>query len=114
MTSMHQLVGGRRVVQVLGPIPPQLIGWHGILLGADAFARAREMDSLRVGGVEQTMIYGPWNWRVVVKRWVAPAEHQFRIPYEISVLPIEDLTQSIAAPKVSNESLFKQAGLTAQ
>ena len=111
MTALHQFIGGRRVVQTFGPIP-HMISWEGKLIGAAAFARARQLDRLRVDGSSQALVYGSWKFLGIVKRFEANAQHQFHVDYKIDVLTIEDQTESNSPAQITqNESLFRQAGL---
>jgi len=66
---IHNLVGGGRVVQLIGPEPVRR-RLQGCFTGADAADRAQLLEAMRDAGVPVPLAIGPWNEMVVVTRVV--------------------------------------------
>ena len=80
--AVHALPGGTRVIDAMGPDDHD-IGWQGVLSGADASARARTLDAMRVAGSPVQLAWDVFSAMVIV----ADVRLQFRnswwIPYQI-------------------------------
>ena len=85
--AKHQLAGGRRVVDSLGPDEAD-IHWYGVLAGAAAADRARLLDGLRRSGETVPLTWGGFQ------RWVVVAAIHFEytnpwwIPYSIRCVDV--------------------------
>lgn len=91
----HELVGGTRVIDAMGGFTDS-ISWSGWLLGENALARARQLDTMRAEGVSQVLQWSELSFAVVVQSFRADFQRFYKIPYQISVEVVEDLTLSTA------------------
>jgi hypothetical protein len=89
LVAVHRFPGGTKTVQALGAFPTP-IGWSGIIIGADAFTRTKQLDRLRVTGQVQTIQYGPWQYVGIVTKFEAAPENAWYVPYTIEIEPIVD------------------------
>lgn len=99
LLTVHQLVGGVRVVDAMGPSDMPL-AWSGIFLGDTALARARYLDTQRKLGNALQLTWSELRYRVVIQSFEAPFERPYQIPYRISCVVVEDQTSpvTIVAP----------------
>lgn len=91
----HDLVGGTRVIDAMGGFT-EPISWSGWLLGENALARARQLDTMRAEGVSQVLQWSELTFAVVVQDFKADFQRFYKIPYRITVDVAEDLTLSTA------------------
>ncbi len=87
----HELVGGVRVVDAMGreDVP---LEWSGMFTGANALARARYLDGLRIAGKPLTLTWDEFLYTVVIRSFTADFERFYQIPYRISCLVVADGT----------------------
>lgn len=90
----HQLVGGRRIVDAMGPADSQLT-WGGLLLYQSALSRARFLDTLRRQGLKCTLSWDELRYSVIVADFRADYRKPYRIPYSITMEVVEDLTKPV-------------------
>jgi hypothetical protein len=94
LRAVHQFIGGRRVLQTLGPVPHRVITWSGIFLGPNAEDRALALDALRISGVAATLSYSRWSYEgALVKLELKPGFQGF-LPYVATFIPTVDQSQS--------------------
>lgn len=91
---VHKQVGGRRTVDAMGrdDMPLQ---WSGLLMGQSALARARYLDYLRTSGKQCVLTWSELAFLVVVEEFTADWERFYKMPYRISCMVIQDLSQPI-------------------
>lgn len=89
MLTVHQLIGGQRVVDAMGRDDAPLT-WEGRFRGVDAVSRARAIDALRVGGASQSLTFGDFAFTVVVDEFVYEIERFYEVPYHLSLVVLTD------------------------
>jgi hypothetical protein len=105
--SIHELVGGTRIIDAMGRSDHQL-AWSGLLLGSGkdvngnlvasaATDRARYLDTLRASGVPQLLTWAAFNYLVVVREFTANYKKSFHIPYHIVCEVIADQTSPVTS-----------------
>jgi hypothetical protein len=105
--SVHELVGGVRVIDAMGR-SDRALEWSGLLLGSgkdakgntvatSAIDRARYLDTVRASGVAQPLIWSAFTYLVVVREFEASYKKAYHIPYRIVCEVISDLTSPITA-----------------
>lgn len=87
--TTHELVGGARVVDVLGSVNDP-IGWKGRFQGPLAQERARDLDILRLSGDSIELAFGAWAFDVVITSLQLDFERFYQIPYTIECLVLEN------------------------
>lgn len=92
----HQLVGGGRKVDSMGAIEDD-IAFSGLFFnnantGLDALSRAKEIDALRVSGLEIEFIYYDMIYLVKILDFKANFERYYQIPYSITLRVIQNLS----------------------
>lgn len=91
----HKLVGGARTIDRLGPDDRELT-WGGRFQSSDASLRARRVDYLRRQGTQVILSWDAFVYLVIVQRFAPDFERFYQIPYEISCLVVQDLTNPVA------------------
>jgi hypothetical protein len=81
--AVHNLAGGRRVVERLGPDDGE-VTFEGTFSGSNAEARVRALDNLRLSGEVVWLTWESFRRLVVVKSFVAEYHSPWWIPYKIS------------------------------
>ncbi|ADE12131.1 hypothetical protein [Sideroxydans lithotrophicus] len=105
--TVHKLVGGRRSVDAMGPDDKPL-QWSGMLLGQSALPRARYLDWLRKSGKQCVLTWSELAYLVVVESFDADFERFYKMPYTISCLVVQDLSQPImATPSPSLDDVMR-------
>lgn len=94
MLKVHQLVGGARIVDAMGRNDAD-ISWEGIFTGPDALIRARYFDGRRADGNVLTFSFFGFRYKVIIKAFNAQVKLAYRIPYNITLQVVEDLTLPI-------------------
>ena len=97
MLSIHQLVGGGRVINALGRSDTD-ISWGGFFFGERAFERARAVDFLRTNGVKVELIFGELIYFGIIKSFNAHLERFYQVPYTITFTVIENLSIPVPVP----------------
>jgi hypothetical protein len=80
--AIHALPGGMRVIDAMGKDDHD-IGWQGILSGADASARARALDALRVAGDPVRLAWDVFSAMVIVSDLQLQFHSSWWIPYHL-------------------------------
>ncbi len=109
--SIHELVGGVRVIDAMGRAD-RALEWTGLLLGSgktlaadgtptqtgtSAIDRARYLDTLRAGGVPQALAWSAFSYLVVVREFEANYQKAYQIPYRIVCEVIADQTSPVTS-----------------
>lgn len=89
--TVHELVGGVRVVDAMGRSDMPL-EWTGLFLGDTALERARYLDTQRVSGQAMLLTWSELRYRVVIQKFEASFERPYQVPYRISCVVVEDQT----------------------
>ena len=92
--TVHELVGGQRVVDAMGRSDAPL-EWSGILTGPAALERARYLDNLRVAGKELLLTWSEFSYFVIVQSFRCSFERAYKLPYSITCIVVEDATSPI-------------------
>jgi len=101
---------GIRTIQTLGSFPFPEINWKGIFFdgqvaSGDAFYRANQLNIYKTQGSPQTLIWGPFNYQVIVKEFEITGRLKQQLDYEIKVVPFIDKTGSSNTSPASSSSL---------
>lgn len=105
LISVHQLIGGTRIIDALGPSDAPL-SWAGVFLTDAAVDRARFCDTLRRTGEECTVTWGEFTYTGVVSTFSADyTRGGFYVPYRITLTVAEDKTAYVlSAPLPSAQA----------
>ncbi|MCF7536149.1 hypothetical protein [Pseudomonas petrae] len=87
---VHKLVGGRRVVDVLG-VDYDNMSWSGWMTGATAGDRVNELETLRDLGRPLSFNMDGYYFSVLIQSFNARFEHVYRRYYSIDLLVVERL-----------------------
>ncbi|MDQ0124709.1 hypothetical protein J2W17_003663 [Pseudomonas lini] len=93
---VHKLVGGRRIVDVLG-VDYENIGWSGWMTGATAGERVSALETLRDEGLPLTFNMDGYYFSVLIQSFHARFEHVFRRNYSIELVVVSRLDAPITA-----------------
>lgn len=83
LLSIHQMVGGKRVIDAMGRSDAPL-EWSGRIRGSEAVSRARQLDAMRIAGKPLVLTWSEFRYTVVIKRFTPVFEQAFEVPYTIS------------------------------
>lgn len=89
--SIKKLPGGNRVIDAMGPDDAD-IPWSGIFLSADASNRADQLDTMRIAGVQQDLVFAGRMYTVLIRSFRADQRKTNHVPYSIVCTVLEDLT----------------------
>ncbi|MDR6511452.1 hypothetical protein J2792_002324 [Novosphingobium capsulatum] len=94
--NVHRLVGGKKVVDVLGadPVNPE---WSGFFIGPDAQARARQIEVLLKAGEPLALTWSERSYTVIIRSFRCEFELAWRIPYSLGVEVVSDNVTPITA-----------------
>ncbi|MEB0078004.1 MULTISPECIES: hypothetical protein [unclassified Pseudomonas] len=116
-TVTHKLVGGKRIVDVLG-VDYDNLSWTGWMVGATAGARVKELETMRDTGNAVDFNLGEYYFSVVVSSFVPRFEHQYRRGYTIELLVVDRLDAPVTKNALSgsldsliNSDVGKSLGL---
>ena len=110
--SVHELVGGTRVIDAMGR-SDRALEWSGLLLGGQATTRARFLDGLRIAGLPMTLTWGEFKYSVIVREFEATYQRSYQIPYRISCEVVQDKTTPPGSPGATPIDNQVAADLTA-
>lgn len=114
MIAKHQLVGGKRYLDALGPSEGDL-QWRGLFLGSAAEGRARYLDQMRRAGAVLNLTWASQRYTVVIEEFRAEFMQVYRIPYHIRCVVQENNTASLPSlPANSVTQQVKADAATAQ
>ena len=86
---VQQLIGGGRVVNVLGADDRE-IAFAGIFAGDDAAGRAQAVDATRVAGAAVPLVWGEYFFSVVVAEFAADYAKPWWIPFSLRCVVVDD------------------------
>ncbi len=113
---VHELVGGTRVVDAMGPVT-RPIEWSGIFVGSAALQRALYLDGLRKAGKPLALTWSELSFSVVVRALECDFVRSYRLPYRITCEVIADLsappptTPPASADQQVNDDMAAEAAL---
>ncbi|EIC83372.1 hypothetical protein [Serratia sp. M24T3] len=87
-TVIHQLIGGKRVIDVLG-VEYDAFSWSGIITGAKAGDRVTTLEHMRDAGKVLKLTLGTYSFNVVITRFTPVFEFIYRRPYTLEVAIVE-------------------------
>jgi len=99
--ATHREVGGVVVADAMGPTERD-INWTGLFFGEGALDRARYLDSLRRDGKPLSFQWGDFCYTVLIKTFNCDFERTNKLPYEISLLVIDNLTDPVRSLPITN------------
>jgi uncharacterized protein YciI len=102
---VHQLIGGGRVVNVLGDEPGKIV-FSGMFTGSDAAARAQILDAATALGAQIPLVWDSFFYTVIIQEFQADYEKPWWIPFSISCAVAIDPAAQIAAAVGSVTSLI--------
>lgn len=93
-TSIHTLIGGKRIVDCMGPIPvdPE---WSGAFQGSLALTRARYLETQCREGTEFTLAWSEFSYSGVIAAFEADFNQENWVPYKMRFTVEDDRTQPI-------------------
>lgn len=100
LLSVHQLLGGLRVIDAMGPDDTD-VTWGGIFSGSDAALRARLLDTLRATGAPLPLIWDGFFYTVVIRSFLAEYQNPHWLPYRISCAVLRDEARAVIAAAVN-------------
>jgi hypothetical protein len=83
-TVIHQMIGGKRVIDVLGA-EYDPIQWSGIITGSESSSRVQALEQIRDTGNVVTLTLDDVSFDVVVTEFAPVYEYKYRRPYHIEV-----------------------------
>ncbi|MBV8049003.1 MAG: hypothetical protein JO171_17775 [Paludibacterium sp.] len=84
-TAVHKLVGGGRIVDVLG-VEYDNLTWSGWLVGTEAQTRAKQLEALRDTGKPLLFSLDHYALTVLIGGLTTRFEHAYRLGYSIDLL----------------------------
>jgi hypothetical protein len=103
--AVHDFAGGDRTVQELGAFPFDGIEWHGSFFFGDTNSgtsvpveRASLLNTMRVTGTTQRLIWGAFQYDVIVHEFEIIAKMAQQLDYRIKLLPTFDYTTTSNQP----------------
>jgi|SRR5882724_716840 len=94
MLGVHTMIGGQRQVDAMG-VNPDDQTWHGMFFGENAKFRAQFLEQMAQSGLAYGLTYEGFSYSVVIRYFKPLYEAPFKIPYTISVVVVENLTNPI-------------------
>ncbi|MCG7388746.1 hypothetical protein [Pantoea sp. ACRSB] len=83
-TVLHQMVGGKRVIDVLG-VEYDPLTWSGVITGSQSGDRVKALEQMRDAGETLTLTLDEYSFKVVITSFVPVYEFIYRRPYSIEV-----------------------------
>lgn len=83
-TVLHQLVGGKRVIDVLG-VEYDPLTWSGVITGSESGERVKALERMRDAGEKLTLTLDDYSFTVVITSFTPVYEFIYRRPYSIEV-----------------------------
>ena len=88
-TVQHQLIGGRRIIDVLGTEYDPL-SWAGIFTGSQASERVCALERMRDAGLPLVLTLDDYRFTVVITAFSPVYEFVWRRPYTIEVAVVRN------------------------
>jgi hypothetical protein len=107
LQSIHQLIGGLRIVDTLGRSDID-ISLKGIFSGIASVERVKYLDYLRISGNQVSFNYSQYSYLVVVKSLAWNMRMAYQIGYEITLTVVQDLNTpvTIAIPTSFSDEIL--------
>lgn len=102
--KVHEMVGGQRVVDAMGPSPSDKT-WTGRFRGGDAVARAQALDAMRIAGEAIGLSWLGIYYTVIISEFKADTEKYYEVPYSITCVVVDDPSQDDEGITESLDSL---------
>jgi len=83
-TVLHQMVGGKRVIDVLG-VEYDPLTWSGVITGSQSGERVKALERMRDAGEKLTLTLDDYSYSVVITTFTPVYEFIYRRPYTIEV-----------------------------
>jgi hypothetical protein len=83
-TVLHQMVGGKRVIDVLG-VEYDPLTWSGVITGSESGDRVKALERMRDAGEQLTLTLDDYSFKVVITSFTPVYEFIYRRPYSIEV-----------------------------
>lgn len=83
-TVMHQMVGGKRVIDVVG-VEYDPLTWSGVITGSESGDRVKALERMRDAGEQLTLTLDDYSFTVVIASFTPVYEFIYRRPYSIEV-----------------------------
>jgi hypothetical protein len=83
-TVLHQMIGGKRTVDVLG-IEYDPLSWSGIITGSQSGDRVSALERMRDAGEQLTLTLDNYSFTVVISSFTPVYEFIYRRPFTIEV-----------------------------
>lgn len=83
-TVLHQMIGGKRTVDVLG-IEYDPLSWSGIITGSQSGDRVSTLERMRDAGEQLTLTLDNYSFTVVITSFTPVYEFIYRRPFTIEV-----------------------------
>ncbi|WP_182056497.1 hypothetical protein [Pantoea sp. ME81] len=83
-TVLHQMVGGKRVIDVLG-VEYDPLTWSGVITGSESGDRVNKLERMRDAGEQITLTLDDYSYTVVITNFTPVYEFIYRRPYTIEV-----------------------------
>jgi hypothetical protein len=116
-TVLHQMIGGKRTVDVLG-IEYDPLSWSGIITGSESGDRVSALERMRDAGEQLTLTLDNYSFTVVITSFTPVYEFIYRRPFTIEVaivsnnaspLKVDALTGALQG--LINSDIGKSLGL---
>ena len=104
-TVVHQLIGGGRVIDAMGP-SPDVISWEGRFRGLSAISRAQAVDEMRMAGTQVDLSWLNVFRSVVIKTFKAETEKAYEVPYQITCEVVQESAASLGGLFQTLDSLI--------
>lgn len=83
-TVLHQMIGGKRTIDVLG-IEYDPLSWSGIITGSQSGDRVSALERMRDAGEQLTLTLDNYSFTVVITSFTPVYEFIYRRPFTIEV-----------------------------
>lgn len=83
-TVLHQMVGGKRVIDVLG-VEYDPLSWSGVITGSESGDRVKALERMRDAGEKLTLTLDDYSFTVVITSFTPVYDFIYRRPYSIEV-----------------------------
>ena len=88
-TVIHQMIGGKRVIDVLG-VEYDPLSWSGIFTGSQSGDRVAALERMRDAGKPVTLTLDGYSFEVVITQFTPTYEFIYRRPYTIEVAVVSN------------------------
>lgn len=83
-TVLHQMIGGKRTIDVLG-VEYDPLTWSGIITGSESGGRVSALERMRDAGEQLTLTLDNYSFTVVITSFIPVYEFVYRRPFTIEV-----------------------------